>query len=118
MYATPSDTDLIESKIIAVLNRIFLQHRDLLDVFLYADKLQQGSPARIEEKLVKLQVPPEIVSRRLKDLQQNREYHATAIQRIIDEQMETTLEQQINMGGGGRTVLDSAVAVLMRVCPP
>ena len=34
VHPTPSDADLIESKVIAVLNRIFLQHRDLVDIFL------------------------------------------------------------------------------------
>ncbi|HEY5913532.1 MAG TPA: nucleotidyl transferase AbiEii/AbiGii toxin family protein [Verrucomicrobiae bacterium] len=118
VHATPSDTDLIESKIIAVLNRLFLQHRDLVDVFLYGDKLQPDSSARLDEKLLKMQLLPEIVARRLKDLRENRDYHGTAIQRVIDEQMETSVAQQINAGGGGRTVLDSALSVLMRVCAP
>jgi predicted nucleotidyltransferase component of viral defense system len=118
VHATPSDADLIESKIIAVLNRLFLQHRDLIDVFLYADKLQPDSPARIKQKLVKLQLPAENVARRLKDLQENQEYHATAVQKVIAEQMETTLAQQMNAGGGGRTVLDSVLKVLTRICRP
>jgi hypothetical protein len=116
VHATPSDADLIESKIIAVLNRLFLQHRDLVDVFLHADKLQPDSPARLKEKLVRLRVSPETVTRRLKDLQENRQYHASAIQKVIDEQMETTVAQQMNAGGGGRTVLDSALRVLKRIC--
>jgi hypothetical protein len=117
VHATPSDADLIESKIIAVLNRLFLQHRDLVDVFLYGDRMLPDSPARLQEKLAKLQLGPEAVARRLNDLQGNREYHAAAIQKVIDEQMETTVAQQMNAGGGGRTVLDSALKLLMRVCP-
>jgi hypothetical protein len=116
VHATPSDADLIESKIIAVLNRLFLQHRDLVDVFLYADKLQADSPARIHQKLVQIQLPEETAMRRLKDLQDNQQYHATAIQKVIDEQMETTVAHQMNVGGGGKTVLDSVLSVLMRVC--
>jgi len=118
VHATPSDTDLIESKIIAILNRLFLQHRDLMDVFLYGDKLQMDSPARVTEKLAKLQLRPEVVARRLTDLQENPEYHASAIQKVIDEQMETTVAQQMNAGGGGRAVLDSVLSVLLRVCRP
>jgi len=68
VHATPSDTDLIESKIIAVLNRLFLQHRDLVDVFLYADKLQPDSPVRLKQKVVKLNLSLETVTRRLKEL--------------------------------------------------
>jgi hypothetical protein len=118
VHATPSDADLIESKIIAVLNRLFLQHRDLVDVFLYGDKLQADSPARIKQKLVKIQLPAETVMRRLKDLQDNQQYHATAIQKVIDEQMETTVAHQMNAGGGGKTVFDSVLSVLLRVCRP
>jgi hypothetical protein len=118
VHATPSDADLIESKIIALLNRLFLQHRDLVDVFLYADKLQADSPARVKQKLVQIQLPAQTVMRRLKDLQDNRQYHATAVQKVIDEQMETTVAKQMNAGGGGRTVFDSVLSVLMRVCRP
>jgi hypothetical protein len=118
VHATPSDTDAIESKIIAVLNRTFLQHRDLVDVFLYGDKLRADSPARVKQKLAKLQLRPEAVVVRLKDLRENRQYHATAIQRVIDEQMEETVAQQISAGGGGGTVLDLALTLLDRICPP
>ncbi len=118
VHATPSDADLIESKVIAVLNRLFLQHRDLVDVFLYADKLQADSPERIKQKLARIQLPAESVIRRLKDLQDNQQYHAAAIQKVIDEQMETTVAQQINVGGGGKAVLDSVLDVLRRVCRP
>ncbi len=118
VHATPSDLDLIESKVIAVLNRLFLQHRDLVDVFLYADKLQGDSPARIKQKLMQIQLPTETVMLRLKDLQDNQPYHATAIQKVIDEQMETSVAQQMNAGGGGKAVLGSVLNVLMRVCRP
>ena len=50
VHPTPSDADLIESKIIAVLNRVFLQHRDLVDIFFYGDELRPDSAARIERK--------------------------------------------------------------------
>jgi SOS response regulatory protein OraA/RecX len=113
-----SDADLVESKVIAVLNRLFLQHRDLVDVFLYADKLQADSPTRLHQKLVQMQIPAETIMRRLKDLQDNQQYHATTIQKVIDEQMETTVGHQMNAGGGGKTVLDSVLSVLTRICPP
>ncbi len=118
VHATPSDADLIESKVIAVLNRLFLQHRDLVDVFLYAEKLRSDSPPRIKQKLILIQLPKETVRRRLKDLLDNRQYHATAIQKVIDEQVETSVAQQMNVGGGGKAVLDSVLNVLLRVCRP
>ena len=87
-----------------------------MDVFLYGDAVRSDSPARLRQKLAKLQLDPEAVARRLNDLQENREYHAAAIQKVIDEQMETTVAQQMNSGGGGRTVLDSALKLLTRIC--
>lgn len=116
VHPTISDLDLIESKVIAVLNRLFLQHRDLVDIFLYADKLSDDSPARLKQKLVRTQLSSESVWRRLKDLRDHQQYHATAIQKVIDEQIETTVAEQINAGGGGKAVLDSVLDVLMRLC--
>jgi hypothetical protein len=118
VHPTPSDADLIESKVIAVLNRIFLQHRDLVDIFLYGDKLRPDSPTRLQEKLATMQLSPESIAWRLKDLQQNRDYHAGAVQKVIDQQMESTVAQQMNAGGGGRAVLDAALNLILRVCPP
>ncbi|MCL4180415.1 MAG: hypothetical protein KJ072_22045, partial [Verrucomicrobia bacterium] len=118
VHVTPSDADLIESKVIAVLNRLFLQHRDLLDLFLYGDRLHQEVAARMKTKLAGLPLGPEAVAGRLRDLGVNREYHAGAIQKVIDEQMDPVVAQQINGGGGGRAVLESALNLILRVCPP
>src|SRR5271157_4525319 len=118
VHPTPSDADLIESKVIAVLNRIFLQHRDLVDIFLFGDKLRPDSPGRLKQKVVRMELRPESVARRLKDLQENRHYHAAAIQKVIAEQMDATVAQQMNFGGGGRAVLDAALNLVLRVCPP
>jgi hypothetical protein len=90
----------------------------LVDIFLYGDKLRPDSPARLKQKLAKMELLPEMVVQRLKDLQENREYHATAIQKVIDQQMDPTVAQQMNSGGGGRAVLDSALNLILKVCPP
>jgi hypothetical protein len=117
VHATPSDQDQIESKIIAVFNRIFLQHRDLLDIFLYAENLRSDSPARLQKKLKKLHLRPENISARLLDLQMSDQYHVAAIQKVIDEQFETTAAQQLGRSGG-KTVLDGVLKTLTRACPP
>jgi CHASE3 domain sensor protein len=72
----------------------------------------------LKQKLAKMELRPEMVAQRLKDLQENREYHATAIQKVIDQQMDSTVAQQMNSGGGGRAVLDSALNLILKVCPP
>lgn len=118
VHATPSDADLIESKVIAVVNRVFLQHRDLVDIFLHGDSLLPDSSRRLKRKLAKLRLTPETIAARLKDLQENRKYHATAIQKVIDEQMDATVAQQLNAAGGGRAMLEAALELLKRACPP
>ena len=40
------------------------------------------------------------------------------LQKVIDEQVEAIVAQQMNAGGGGKTVLESALKVLTRVCQP
>lgn len=65
-----------------------------------------------------MELRPETVARRLKDLQENRDYHGAAIQKVIDEQMDATVAQQMSAGGGGRAVLESALNLIMRLCPP
>ncbi|PWU17388.1 MAG: hypothetical protein C5B50_11420 [Verrucomicrobia bacterium] len=116
VHATPSDADLIESKIIAVLNRPFLQHRDLLDVFLYGDKLRSDSPARLNHKLASIGIAPETVTAKLKDLAAHTDYHAKAIERVIEEQMEEAAGRQLAAAGGGRAVLESVLSLLKRCC--
>lgn len=116
VHATISDADLIESKVIAVLDRLFLQHRDLVDLFLYGDNLRPDSPVRLKKKLRKLRLRPEAIAQRLDDLRENKEYHAAAVQKVIDEQMEPATARQMNTGGGGKAVLDSALNLLTRVC--
>jgi hypothetical protein len=109
VYPTPSDTDLIEGKIVAVLNRLVLAHRDLVDIFLYGDRLRADSPRRLQEKLEKLHVDPASVRRRLDDLGQNVEYHSRTVQAILDSQLDPVVAAQINAGGGGKTVFSRAL---------
>lgn len=116
IYSTASDADVIEGKILAVFNRPFLQHRDLMDVFLFQNQLLQDSDARLRQKFASLQVRPESIRRKLKDLQDHTDYHARAIQKVIDEQMETVAVDQVNAAGGGKLVLKSALEVIQKLC--
>ncbi len=118
VHATPSDADMIESKIVAVYNRVFLQHRDLLDLFLYGEKLRPDSHLRLKRKLRGLNLQPSAITERLKDLAENSLYHAKAIQKVIDEQTEAPVAEQLNAGGGGKTVLKSVLELLKRTSQP
>jgi hypothetical protein len=101
---------MIESKIVAVFNRITLKHRDVVDIFLLRDSLLKNSSARLKAKLQLLDISGEHISKRIKDLREHSEYQTRAIQNIIDTQLDTAAANQINDAGGGglilRTVLD------------
>ena len=112
VYPTPSDLDLIEAKIIAVLNRPFIAHRDLVDLFLYGDRLTADSPRRLGEKLERLGIDAALTRARLTDLEQNVEYHCRSVQGVIDGYLDPPVAAQINAGGGGRTVFERALRLI------
>lgn len=113
-YPTASDLDMIESKVIAVFNRTVLQHRDLVDIFLFADHLESSSPFRIEKKLRESAIEPEDVQKRLNDLEDNRSYHSRAISEVIDTQVESDTATNLNAGGGGDMVLEEVMGILRK----
>lgn len=117
IYPALSDADQIESKLIAVVNRTFLQHRDLVDLFLFQDRVLPETPARLQQKLHSLRLSPETIKRRVQDLQTHVDYHAGAIQKVLDEQVEPLAVEQIKMAGGGGFVLQEALKILERNLP-
>ena len=112
LYATPSDADMIESKVIAVLNRVFLRHRDIVDVFLFHNHLAPDSPERLAVKLRTLDTTQTSVDERISDLHEHGDYHAKAIQAVIDTQLDPGAAAQLNDAGGGSMVLAAALRTL------
>jgi len=117
IYPTVSEADMIESKVIAVLNRRDLRHRDMVDVFLFQDRLARDSRQRLKAKLRTLHVPLSRVEERTSDLRRHGVYHTKAIQEVIDTQLDPTAAAQINEAGGGKTVLDAVLTVLDKHVP-
>jgi hypothetical protein len=113
IHATASDADMIEGKIVAIVNRVTLRHRDIVDLYLFRDSLLTDSRQRLQSKLETLGITAAVVARRLSDLQQHRAYHARATQAVIDTQLETVAADQLNDCGGGELVLSSAMEVLV-----
>ena len=111
-YPTASDQDMIENKIIAVFNRSFLQHRDLLDIFLFANHLAASSPERIDGKLAELGMDRGRMQKRLSDLVAGRSRHSGAIGGLIDTQIEPDTAANLVLGGGGEMVFDRVIEIL------
>ncbi len=112
IFPTVSDADMIESKVIAILNRLVLRHRDLVDLFLFRDQLRSDAKERIAAKIEELNVLPEHVSKRLADLRAHEAYHGRATQAVIDAQLDSPASAQLNDAGGGSLVVTSVVGLL------
>jgi hypothetical protein len=111
-YPTPSDQDMIENKIIAVFARSFLQHRDLVDIFMFANHLAASSPQRIDAKLTEMGIDRGRLEKRLGDLEAGRVYHSGAIGDLIGTQVEAEAAANLVIGGGGAMVFECVMEIL------
>jgi len=114
VYATASDTDMVESKVIAVLNRTVLRHRDMVDIFLFKSSLVPESKHRLRKKIQALNLPERAGQKRILDLQTHCDYHARASQEIIDTQLDPTAAEQISDAGGGEMILNTVLDIFQR----
>lgn len=117
VYPTLTEPDLIEAKAIAVVNRIHLAHRDLVDLFLFGDCFLPDSAVRLRAKLAALRIDSIQVTGRLEDLRQNLKHHARAAQAVLDGQMDSVGAANVNAAGGGETVVRQALQHLERNFP-
>jgi hypothetical protein len=114
---TASDADMVESKVISLLNRVHVQAQDILDLFLFQDAFRPESGRRLGVKLSRLKIAAATVDRRLAHLERYRAMHVRAIDRVIDEQLDESVAGNLELAGGGAAVLDAVrerVAKLVR----
>ncbi len=114
VYPTLTEADLIEAKAIAVVNRIHLAHRDLVDLFLFGDCFLPNSAVRLSAKLEALSIGSTQVTERLEDLHQNLKHHGRAAQAVLDGQLDSVGAANLNAAGGGETVVRHALQHLER----
>lgn len=112
VYPTASDADLIESKVIALLNRRFIEHRDFCDIFLFANHLTAHAAQRLQTKLAQLGMSPDAIEQRLRNFREARDYHIRSIDAVIGEQLDPVPAASIVAAGGGSLVLDAVLEVL------
>jgi hypothetical protein len=112
VFLTVSDADMIESKILAFLNRPFSQMRDVLDVFLFQDAVRPDSPARLSQKLRKLALPLADAIDRLDRLETNRAVHVREIERLLGEQVAPAVTANLRAAGGATMIWDSVMSLL------
>ncbi len=114
VYPTASDADLIESKVIALLNRPVTEHRDFCDLFLFSSHLAADAAERLHTKLTQLGISQEQVARRLRDFMTKQDFHLRQIQAVVDGQLDPTAAVNINAAGGARLVYQSVLEVLLK----
>lgn len=114
IYATVSEGDMIESKVIAIFGRIPLRHRDIVDIFLYHDRFHPNSAERLKSKLRASRMSADDIGKKMRDFQNFPDYHARAIQEVIDTQLDHEEAAQLNDSGGGRMVLNTVISILNR----
>lgn len=115
VYRTASDADMIESKVISILMRTFLEHRDLLDLHLFASHLPADAADRIKAKLSRLGADGQQIDRRLADLAGAADRHARALDAVIRDQLDPVAAMTLADCGGGRTVLGEVCGLLGRL---
>ena len=112
IYPTLSDADLIESKIIAVFGRRIVEHRDFVDIFLFAGNLASDSRARLKRKLEALTIADNDIRNRLEDLQIRASYHTRAIQAVVNTQLDREAAENINNAGGAKMIRERVLGIV------
>ena len=115
VFLTVSDADMIESKILACLARLFFQVRDVLDIFLFQDTLLSDSPRRLSEKLSKIALPPAEAIEKLNKLANNRTVHVRGIEQLLDDQVEPVVAGNLRAAGGAEMIWDSVMHLLNEI---
>ncbi len=112
VYLTASDADMAESKVLALLERTFVQDRDLLDLYLFRDTLPPDARARLKKKLSMLAVSSNKVTKRLLSLREDKAVRARGVDRIIRDQVDRPAAANLKAAGGGKVICQSVLEVL------
>ncbi len=112
VYLTASDTDMAESKVVALFSRLFIEKRDIVDLFLFQDQLTNASAQRLQEKFEKRGITPQVAKDRFHKLIENRVSHGRAIDALIDDQIDAAAAANLKTAGGGGAIFDAVVSLL------
>jgi len=89
-----------------------MEHRDLVDIFLFAGSLTAASPARLARKLKAMAVASEDIRTRMDDLRAHAGYHIESVQAVVDGQLDPEAAANVNAAGGAKMVLEKVLAIL------
>jgi len=112
VFLTVSDADMIESKIVAVMNRRFTQARDAVDIFLFQDSLPPDAAGRLSQKFGGLSLSPADVNKQLGRLQAASSVHIREIDAILDTQVDPAVAANLRVAGGAAMVWERVMRLL------
>ena len=118
LYRTASNADMLEAKVLAVVGRTFLEHRDLVDIFLFTSHAAPDAAERLARKLGSLQIGAETIAKRLADLRSNDARHVAAVDQVIHEQLDDEAAASLRLAGGGALVLTAVSRLLTQLLDP
>jgi len=112
VYRTASDADMVEARLWRCFARTRMEHRDLVDIFLFANNLAPDSAQRVRKKLAMLMIENAFVRDRLADFVIHRVYHVRVIDEVVVGQLDALAVGSIQVAGGGAAVLDAVLGTL------
>ncbi|MGA2031475.1 MAG: nucleotidyl transferase AbiEii/AbiGii toxin family protein [Thermoguttaceae bacterium] len=112
VFLTVSDADMIESKILALLNSRFSRVRDVLDIFLFQDALPSDAPARLSQKCRQIELPVADAIERLDRLETSRAVHVRELERLLAEQVAAAVAANLRAAGGAAMIWDTVMRLL------
>jgi len=112
VYLSASDADMAESKIIALFARRHPEERDMLDLFLFQDKLPGDSAGRVDHKLRQIGVSKAAMEETWRRMVASREYHIRMIEAIVREQVDPVPAANLRAAGGGAMIFDRVMEIV------
>jgi hypothetical protein len=112
IYLSLSDADMVESKVLALLNRRYLQERDLFDLFLFEDRVLPDSATRVRRKLTRLHLTSAHVAGSMRKLLDARAYHIRNLEAILKDQVDAPAAANLRKAGGATLVFDRVMELL------
>ncbi|MCA9184675.1 MAG: hypothetical protein R3E01_19915 [Pirellulaceae bacterium] len=113
VFLTTSDADMIESKVVAIICRRFVQARDILDLFLFQSTLKGDSDTRVLEKFRGLSLSAKDVRDRLGHLDDMSSVHIREVDQIIASQVEPSVGSNLLTAGGAPMIWEAVMDVIL-----
>jgi len=83
-----------------------------VDVYMFQREMSGDSRQRLSRKFGQLGISDASVRNRISDFVKYPDYHAEAIQAVINDQLDPVAADNINEAGGGVMILDNVMSLL------